>query len=263
MPYQQINNISFNLATDQSGAKVDVEHNANFAKLYTANFNVDISQNELFKQDLNNIKLDLNLVLYIDPEAAKGAGTDVKQDELDHLMKETSEQRWDFSLYYSNTYLIDHSATIENVSGYSLPLGHDCIKTKKLINFNSLELNNLIESFNTLANISSSEPFQILSAKVKFYYWIEFDVQCQTLEKVINVDHSMTNQIQIDFNDNTLYDFKNNKVILDPLGIKGFYIPKFSQGYYELEMQIMQNNSLSKFIKHIGYADNIYLIDYL
>ncbi|MCQ2957143.1 MAG: hypothetical protein MJ233_04965 [Mycoplasmoidaceae bacterium] len=93
LPYQQVSGISFNLASDQSKAKTDVEYNKDYARLYSSTFTIDTSQNELFKQDLNNIKIDLALVLYIDPEAAKGAGSDIQQQDLDNLMVETSEQR--------------------------------------------------------------------------------------------------------------------------------------------------------------------------
>ncbi|MCQ3915245.1 MAG: hypothetical protein MJ195_00345 [Mycoplasmoidaceae bacterium] len=93
LPFQQVENIAFNLATDQTYAKVGVEHNADYSKIYSGYFTVDISQNEYLKQDLNNVKLNLELGLFIDPEAAKAAGSSLPQDLLDALIDETFEQR--------------------------------------------------------------------------------------------------------------------------------------------------------------------------
>ncbi|MCQ2747939.1 MAG: hypothetical protein MJ223_01555 [Mycoplasmoidaceae bacterium] len=52
LPYQTISNLTFNLNSDQTKAKENVNHNQNYAHLYSGTFDVDISENEYFKQDL-------------------------------------------------------------------------------------------------------------------------------------------------------------------------------------------------------------------
>ncbi len=248
LPYQQINGISFNFASDQSGAKTDVIYNRDYAKLYSGHFTVDISQNELFKLDLNNMKIDLSLSLYIDPEAAKGAGTDVQQEDLDKLMVETEEQRWDFHLYYTNTHLIKQNQIVDNAVGYSLPFGNECIPTVRQINVNCDNLSNITNAFNNLTHLSSDVAFQVISAKIKFYYWIELSSESQMLEKTLEIKSDLTKNVEINLDDFTLFDYENNKVVFDPAGVPGFYIPQASQGYYELELQIKQETVINKFI---------------
>ncbi|MCQ3908129.1 MAG: hypothetical protein MJ200_00785 [Mycoplasmoidaceae bacterium] len=93
IPFQQVEDIAFNLSSDQSYAKVGVEHNAQYSKIYSGYFEMDVSRNEYLKQDLNNVKLDMELALFIDPEAAKAAGSAISQESLDALIDETLEQR--------------------------------------------------------------------------------------------------------------------------------------------------------------------------
>ncbi|XQP55996.1 MAG: hypothetical protein ACOQNY_01230 [Mycoplasmoidaceae bacterium] len=247
IPYQQIKDIPFNLASDQSLAKSSVEHNADYCKIYSTFFNIDVSQNEFFKQDLSDTLINFDLTLFIDPEAAKAAGS-LDQATLDKLINETQEQRWSFEMYYTNTYLIQQTDIIDNIIGYSLQTGHSCMPTIRRMKLSSASYVDMITPFNNLAHIESLSPFQVISAKVKFYYWIELAVEPKILEKVLTVDRLPTKQITISFNETTLYDFAKDEVILSPIGIKGFNIPKYSNGYYELELQITQDNTINKFI---------------
>ncbi|MCQ3907884.1 MAG: hypothetical protein MJ219_04150 [Mycoplasmoidaceae bacterium] len=170
LPYQQISNIAFNFASDQSHAKESVEHNADYCRIYTGTFDIDISQNEFFKQDLSNVPVDFDLSLFIDPEAAKGAGDDIKQEQLDPLINETFEQHWSFELYYTNTHYVQQKDIVQNITGYTLQNGNECVPIIRPINVASASFINLINPFNTLAHIESYTPFQVVSAKVKFYY---------------------------------------------------------------------------------------------
>lgn len=248
LPYQQVTDIAFNFASDQSHAKESVVHNADYCRIYSGSFNVDISQNEFFKQDLDNVKIAFNLDLFIDPDAAKGAGEDIKQEQLDPLIDETLEQHWSFELYYTNTHFVQHSQSVNNVVSYSLPFGNECIPTFKSIDVSSALYVDLTNPFNTLAHLQSSTPFQIISAKVKFYYWIELSSECKELEKVLEIDRQPTNSLSIDINDYTIFDYVNNTVIFNPIGVKGFNIPKYSHGYYELELSVLQSNCTNKLI---------------
>lgn len=259
LPYQLVQNIAFNLNSDQSRAKESVEYNKEYCRIYSSNFDVDISQNEFFKQDLQDMKLNFELSLFIDPEAAKGAGTDITQDDLDNLINETSEQRWNFNAYYTNTHLIEQTDTVDNISGFNLPFGNVCIAISRQIKVSCNNLSNQEKPFNNLTNISSVVPFQVLTGKVKFYYWLEFESQVKTLEVNLNIDKSLTNSLTINFDNSTIFDYEKNEIVVDPIGPLGFYIPKYSQGYYELELQILQSNSINKFIikNNFNFVRNI------
>lgn len=258
LPYQQVQDLAFNLNSDQSKAQAGVEHNKEYAHIYSSAFNVDISQNEYLKQDLTNIKLDMELSLFIDPEAAKGAGDAIKQEDLDPLMNETSEQRWNFEMFYTNTHLINQSKVIDNVVSYTLPFGHECIATTKTLRFSSDLLLDLNHPFNNLTKVSSTTNFQVLVGKVKFTYWIDSSLESKTIEKQLQLDPSLTSSMVIDLNDGTKFDEQNNCVVFDRLGVPGFYIPKCSHGYYELELHIMQEGTINKFIVNNNFNFETY-----
>lgn len=255
LPYQKVEGISFNLASDQSKAKEYVVHNKDYCKIFTTQFTIDISANEFFKQDLDGVKVDFNLGLFIDPEAAKAAGS-LDQDALDALMNETFEQRWSFEAYYTNTHVIKQSEIVDNLTGYTLEEGNKCMPVTRKMNVSSVSFIGMTKPINNLAHIESLQPFKIISAKVKFFYWIELVTEPKTLEKVLDVSHEETNSIAIELNDYTLFDYEKNEVTFNPIGVEGFNIPQYSRGYYQLELQIEQTGAINKFIINNDFSFN-------
>ena len=65
LPYQDISNIAFNLASNQNQAKSSIPQNQKYPYVYNADFNVDISQNQFFSQDLNNNNVSCYINLQI------------------------------------------------------------------------------------------------------------------------------------------------------------------------------------------------------
>lgn len=248
LPYQEVKDITFNLASDQSDAPSLVEYNKNYAKIYDSQFNIDISQNEFFKQDINNTKITCSIKMEIDPQILKNAGASFDQVAVDSLINETSEQKWDFSMYYTNTNLVQSNKTFNNQFGYTLNNGNDCLTKYRLVDVACNDYSANQDSITCLTTITSDTPFQVISAKVKFYYWLELDTEQRVLDSTLLVNNQLTNMLNIDFNQNTLFDFINNKVTLDSGGICGFYIPKMSHGYYELELLVNQDDNFTKLI---------------
>ncbi len=248
LPYQEANNIAFNLASDQTDVGKKVDGNAEYAKLLESKFIIDTSQNEFLKQDLQNMKLSCLVKLIIDPQPIKDGGVNPTQQQLDGLITETSEQRVIFDLDYSNYYQIKKDATIKNNYSYSLSRGSSsCFSKVRLININSNDYSSNSYAINELATIASDTLFQVLIAKVKFYYWLDYEQEEKTLEFDLDISKQATNLINIDLNQNTIYDFINNKVVIDPSGIQGFYIPKYAKGHYELNLKICQDNIIHTF----------------
>jgi len=264
LPYQTVSNVQFNLASDQTGVKDKVVYNIDYAKKYIANFNVDISQNEFLKQKLSNAKIDINLQMQIDPDPISKASFGPKQEDLDGLINEYGEQRFNFFYYYTNTHKINKQGQVQNDYGFQLKGGNECVRRCALVNCVGDDLLYNKQSIIQLANINSLDDFQVLSAKVKFNYWIGEDTETKSIESELNVKSSLTKNINIEFTKSTNYDFVNNKVILDPLGINGFYIPKASHGYFELELKINQNNNINNFVITNNFVfDNVDVKPYI
>lgn len=248
LPYQEVKSLSFNLASDQSQAQSSVSHNAKYCKIFENSFNVDVSQNQYFKQDINNQKISILVNLDLNPEPIKASSVDYNPQDLDGLFQETCEQKWNFSLYYSNTYVIKNNQQINNQYGYTLPNGDLALAKTRLVELTSQDYSQSTNSIINLVEIKSPNEFQLVSCKVKFYYWLDLETEAKNIETNILVDKKFSTTAVIKFTDCTLYDFVNNKAVIDPSGIQGFYIPKYAHGYYEIELLLSQEGNTSKFV---------------
>ena len=93
LPYQEISNIEFNLASNQKQAKSSIPQNQKYPYVYSADFNVDISQNQFFSQDLNNNNVSCYINLQIDPQIIKSYSATLSKEAIDTLIKETLKQK--------------------------------------------------------------------------------------------------------------------------------------------------------------------------
>ncbi|MCQ3908130.1 MAG: hypothetical protein MJ200_00790 [Mycoplasmoidaceae bacterium] len=73
-------------------------------------------------------------------------------------------------MYYTNTHYINNNGLIDNPYSFKLPFGHTCFPLIKEVEVTSDNLYNLTSPINSLTTIMSNTPFQVLGAKVKFYY---------------------------------------------------------------------------------------------
>lgn len=259
MPYQEISDICFNLAADQEGVKERVDGNNDYAKLFESKFLVDVSKNEYLKQDLSHAKLNCVVNLQIDPEVMEKAGFDPGQEALDGFVNETGEQKVIFDLDYSNYYEVNKDGELSNNYGFSLARhSSTCFSRIRLINVQSNDYSDNKKAINHLTSIQCDDKFQVLVGKVKFYYWLDLQ-EGQTLEFDLDLDKQETNLINIDLNQKTIFDYENNKVLVDPCGINGFYIPKYSWGYYELTLKIFQDGNIHTFVikNNFAFKENI------
>ena len=108
LPYQEISNIEFNLASNQKQAKSSIPQNQKYPYVYSADFNVDISQNQFFSQDLNNNNVSCYINLQIDPQIIKSYSATLSKEAIDTLITEILKQKWYFFWYYINTNNINH-----------------------------------------------------------------------------------------------------------------------------------------------------------
>lgn len=246
LPYQEVNEITFNLASNQSRASADNYKYNEYCHIYQTNTQINIAGNDFFKQDINNTKLNCTLNLELDTASLKNAGINFDQQAIDQLIVEIQEQKWDMELYYSNSYLIQNKGTINNIYGYQLTKGKKCIENFNIVNISCNNYTDNIEPIIDLANIKSPNEFQILSAEVKFVYSKKLECNPKTYTINLLPDPTCVKELNISFNSSTIYDYDNEQVTYDPYGITGFYLPINVEGYYELYLQIKQENNTVK-----------------
>ncbi len=249
LPYQTASNIAFNLATDQTGVQDRVDGNKEYAKLFDAKFNIDISQNEYLKQNLENAKVNCTVALQIDPEPIEKASFSPDQEYLNGFINETGEQKATFNLDYSNYYQVVKDKQLMNNYGFSLGRhSSSCFSRVRLVDVSSEDYLNNTRAINKLTSIACETPFQVLAGKVKFHYWLDLTQEEKLFEANLILDGLETNQKDICLDQATSYDFVNDKVILNPAGINGFYIPKYATGYYEVELKFCQDGNVHTFM---------------
>lgn len=260
IPYQTASNIVFNLATDQSGVKQRVDGNRDYAKLLESQFIVDVSQNEYLKQNLENAKVNCIVSLQIDPEPIEKASFSPDQECLNGFINEAAEQRTHFDLDYSNYYQVEKGKELMNNYGFTLDWHQTtCFAKARVVDIACEDYLENTKSINKLTSIASQQPFQVLAAKVKFHYWLDLEQEEKLFEVNLEVDTKQTYKTEICLNQATSYDFINDKVILNPAGIMGFYIPKYSSGYYELELKFCQDGNIHTFLikNEFNFLQNI------
>jgi hypothetical protein len=93
LPYQEVNEITFNLASNQSRALADNYKYNEYCHIYQTNTQINIAGNDFFKQDINNTKLNCTLNLELDTTSLKNAGINFDQQAIDQLIVEIQEQK--------------------------------------------------------------------------------------------------------------------------------------------------------------------------
>lgn len=99
-----------------------------------------------------------------------------------------------------------------------------------------------------LAIIKSTIPFQIINIIIKFFYQIDGDNKEYEFELKDFKSNSISYETEINCNFKTLFNEKSNFITNSFNGINGFYIPKFSSGFYQVNFDLLQNNNIIKFI---------------
>ena len=248
LPYQEINGITFNLSADQTRALGDVYKYTKYCHIYQTNLQINIAANEFFKQEINNARLSCLLNLELDTESLKNTGINFDQQTIDQLTTEIQEQKWDIELYYSNSHLINSNGSINNIYGYQLVKGQKCLENYNIVNISCNNYTNNVDPIINLAKIESRKEFQILSAEAKFVYSKKLDHKPQTYTTNLLLDRKYKKEFNIVFDSSTLYDYDNEQVTYDPYGLMGFYLPISANGYYELYLQLKQEENIVKII---------------
>lgn len=249
LPYQEINEITFNLASDQTRATaIETYQYAKYCHIYQTDLEINIAANEFFKQEINNAKLNCLLNLQLDAQPLKNTGINFDQQAIDRLTIEIQEQKWDIEMYYSNSYLIERNGTISNIYGYQLAKDHKCLDKFNILNISCDDYSDNVAPIINLARIESMNPFQILSAEAKFVYSKKLEYNPKTYTTNLLIDRAYKNKLDISFISPTIYDYDNEQTTYDPYGLIGFYLPIDAEGYYELHLQLKQESNTVKII---------------
>lgn len=243
LPYQEIEGIPFNLCVDQDRLKHFEATNYLDCHIYEASHAINVANNPLLKSLLNNAQIRWQINFEIDPTPLSHVQHDITQEDLDSLINETSKMSHSFDMYYTNNYRFDDKHSKWNITNrYELQLDGTVKKHDNLISaiVNDYSKNKL--PITLLATLKSNKQFQIIDIKIKFVYKVIGD---EDNEKTFEFNSYATEkdsyEANVYFDIKTLYDHTNKKVNNAIDGIKGFYIPKFSSGYYQINFNLYQD----------------------
>lgn len=245
IPCQTINNITFNLCSDQSIKQKYKNINNQYCKVYEAICAIDISGNQYLKQNLSNAKINCQLNFEIDPlPISKISNNSINQTDLDSLINETYELEWNFDVYYSNTYYLSNNNSIcECINSYHIDPNNQVNENKGIIKAIVNDYMDWKKPIINLVTLKSTEPFQVLKIKIKFFYQIDGISDQHSYELNLFKSNIAKYETSINCETKTLFNNTNNQIFSAINGIYGFYIPKYASGYYQINFNLLQNNN--------------------
>jgi hypothetical protein len=104
-------------------------------------------------------------------------------------------------------------------------------------------LDDKVTPIKNLISFTTNTPFWINKIVTKFNYSFDDIPGIKIYETTSNNNVYVYDKQDIDFNDKTIYDETKNEIVTSLNGTDGFYIPKKSNGYLELLINITQNDN--------------------
>jgi hypothetical protein len=105
-----------------------------------------------------------------------------------------------------------------------------------------------------LMTLQVEQPAAITSYRANFYYSVGNESKIHEYHYENKDILPIDKKCDIDLNIITSYDDSTKEVITNLIGNKGFYIPTRSAGYYEVVVQIEQNNNLKTYCFHKSFS---------
>lgn len=250
LPYQTIKGITFNLSSGQDKKNKYKWEDEKYCKVYEAICTIDISGNKYLKQNLQNAKINCQFNFEIDPEPISHiSNNSINQYDLDSLINETYEMEWDFNIYYSNIYQISTNNLVCDCRNlYKIDANKNVVEEKSIIKAIVDDYMHCQKPIIKLATIKSTIPFQIVNITIKFFYQIDGNEKEYEFELRNFKSNPISYETEINCDFKTLFNEQSNLITNSFHGINGFYIPKFSSGFYQVNFNLSQNNNNVKFI---------------
>ncbi len=250
LPYQTIKGIAFNLSSDQDRKNKYKWEEEKYCKVYEAICTIDISGNKYLGQNLCDTKINYQFNFEIDPEPiSRISNNSIDQYDLDSLINETYGLEWDFNVYYSNIYqMTTNNLVCDCRNLYKIDTNKKITEEKSVVKAIVNDYMNCQKPIIKLATIKSTVPFQITNIVIKFFYRIDGNNNEYEFELKNFKSNPIGYEAEINCDFKTLFNEKSNLITNSFHGIKGFYIPKFSSGLYQVNFNLLQNNNNVKFV---------------
>lgn len=250
LPYQEIEGVAFNISTSQGKKEKRESTNRADCTVYETSQEINIASNQFLKSVLNNVQIKWQINFEIDPTPLTHVAHNIAQNDLDNLINETSRLSHSFDMYYSNNYKFSDKQQSWNITNqYELNMDGTIYEHSNVLTAIANDYSKYKQPIILLATLKSNKKFQITDVKIKFVYKITGD---ENSEKVFEIGSYPTNknmfETNIYFDAKTLYDHTNKKINNSIDGITGFYIPKFSSGYYQITFNLYQDYNLTNCI---------------
>jgi hypothetical protein len=192
----------------------------------------------------------------MDIDILNDAKMNMTNDKINQVITEWNNERTSLKFDYSNfSSHSDKSGNITNNSEYYLNQkdGFRRIDSPIFYSFNH-EYENCNLPIVNLLTLHTQNAFIINYTKVKFTYQVGAGT-IKSLEIEDKEKSYVYDTYNVDFNYYTTYDKSKKEVNVSLNGDTGFCINDNAYGYYEVQLQILQNNNLRtyKFIKSFNF----------
>jgi hypothetical protein len=105
-----------------------------------------------------------------------------------------------------------------------------------------------------LVDIKVDEPASLISYRANFYYSVNNETKIHEYHYENKNLQYINSNLDINLDAITNYDDTTKEVTTNLIGTNGFYIPTRSSGYFEIEIQIGQNNNLHSYCFHKPFS---------
>ena len=152
-------------------------------------------------------------------------------------------------MYYSNMYQISPNNLVCDCHNlYKIDANKKVVEEKSIVKAIVNDYMHQQKPIIKLVTIKSTIPFQITNTIIKFFYQIDGDDKEYEFELKNFKSNPVGYETEIYCDCKTLFNEKSNLIVNSFHGIKGFYIPKFSSGFYQINFDLSQNNNNIKFV---------------
>jgi DNA replicative helicase MCM subunit Mcm2 (Cdc46/Mcm family) len=116
------------------------------------------------------------------------------------------------------------------------------------------ECDELRKPITYLLTLQAEQPAAIINYRANFYYSIGNENKIHEYHYENKDVLPINNSCDLNLNAITSYDDSTKEVTTNLIGNKGFYIPTRSAGYYEIVVQISQNNNVQTYCFHNNFS---------
>jgi hypothetical protein len=224
--------------------------------VYQTNTELDIGDSKFFQEQLTNFDMYLLFDFKCDSEVINKTSFCNSPNITDMFVNEWAIQKQKIEFNYSNYVKVeDNKGWFDNCNSYYLTSKNNSYGKQSIIYYT---MNNVYDELKkplcNLLSIKTDNPITITHSSYNFYYSVGSENKIHKYSYEDKNKYFVSNDFDVNFDGITSYDDTTQDVVTNLSGNKGFYIPTRSSGYFEVELQILQDGNYRVYCFHKSFS---------